>query len=84
MKNKSWWNRLILICIGLIITNSGLNIVKGDFVERQNSQSDIIPLRNINSNYNGNTLYVGGSGPGNFTKIQDAIDNASNGKTVFV
>jgi len=32
----------------------------------------------------GNWLYVGGSGPGNYTKIQDAIDNASNGDTVFV
>jgi len=32
----------------------------------------------------GNTLYVGGSGPGNYTKIQDAVDNASAGDTVFV
>jgi len=32
----------------------------------------------------GDTLYVGGSGPNNYTKIQDAIDNASNGDTVFV
>ena len=32
----------------------------------------------------GNTLYVGGSGPNNYTKIQDAIDNASDGDTVFV
>jgi parallel beta-helix repeat protein len=31
-----------------------------------------------------NTLYVGGSGIGNYTKIQDAIDNASNGDTVYV
>jgi nitrous oxidase accessory protein len=31
-----------------------------------------------------NWLYVGGSGPGNYTKIQDAIDNASDGDTVFV
>ncbi|HIH00025.1 MAG TPA: hypothetical protein HA258_05525 [Thermoplasmata archaeon] len=30
------------------------------------------------------TLYVGGSGPGNFTKIQDAVDNASDGDIVFV
>jgi len=29
-------------------------------------------------------LYVGGLGPGNFTNIQDAIDNASNGDTIFV
>jgi len=32
----------------------------------------------------GNTLYVGGSGPNNYTKIQDAINDASNGDTVFV
>jgi parallel beta-helix repeat protein len=29
-------------------------------------------------------LYVGGYGPGNYTKIQDAIDNASDGDTVYV
>jgi parallel beta-helix repeat protein len=32
----------------------------------------------------GNWLYVGGSEPGNYTRIQDAIDNASNGDIVFV
>lgn len=32
----------------------------------------------------GNWLYVGGSGPGNYTNIKDAIDNASDGDTVFV
>jgi len=32
----------------------------------------------------GNTLYVGGFGPGNYTSIQDAIDNALDGDTVFV
>ena len=31
-----------------------------------------------------NTLYVGGSGPGNYTKIQDAINNATSGDTIFV
>jgi len=33
---------------------------------------------------NGKTLYVGGSGPGNYTKIQDAINDANDGDTVFV
>ncbi len=33
---------------------------------------------------NGNTLYVGGTGEGNYTNIQDAIDDASDGDTVFV
>jgi len=32
----------------------------------------------------GNILYVGGSGPGNYSRIQDAVDNASDGDTVFV
>ena len=32
----------------------------------------------------GNILYVGGSGPGNYTKIQDAIDNASDTDTIIV
>ncbi|KYK23722.1 hypothetical protein AYK21_02260 [Thermoplasmatales archaeon SG8-52-2] len=32
----------------------------------------------------GNTLYVGGSGPNNYTKIQDAIDNSSDEDSVFV
>lgn len=33
---------------------------------------------------NGNTLYVGGDGPGNYSRIQDAIENATDGDTVFV
>jgi nitrous oxidase accessory protein len=32
----------------------------------------------------GNTLYVGGSGAGNYTTIQSAIDDASDGDTIFV
>jgi parallel beta-helix repeat protein len=31
-----------------------------------------------------NKLYVGGSGPGNYTKIQDAINDSSDGDTVYV
>jgi parallel beta-helix repeat protein len=43
----------------------------------RNKQSIIQPI-------NSKTLYVGGSGPNNYTKIQDAIDNASYCDTVFV
>jgi parallel beta-helix repeat protein len=32
----------------------------------------------------GATLYVGGNGPGNYTTIQDAINDAVSGDTVFV
>ncbi len=29
-------------------------------------------------------LYVGGGGPGNYTSIQEAIDNSTTGDTIFV
>ena len=32
----------------------------------------------------GKWWYVGGSGPENYTRIQDAVDNASDGDTVYV
>ena len=34
--------------------------------------------------FDGDTLYVGGSGPNNYTTIQSAIDDALDGDTVFV
>jgi len=34
--------------------------------------------------YDGKTLYVGGSGPNNYTRIQDAINDSNDGDTVFV
>ena len=33
---------------------------------------------------NGQTLYVGGNGSGNYSKIQDAISSANNGDTIYV
>ena len=47
----------------------------------------IIPAENIKINIetvSGNTLCVGGMGPGNYTSIQDAINDSTNGDTVFV
>jgi nitrous oxidase accessory protein len=44
----------------------------------QNSERSSLPTSR------GNWLYVGGSGPGNYTTIQGAIDDASDGDTVFV
>lgn len=44
----------------------------------------VLSVTVMNVSASGNTLYVGGSGDGNYSKIQDAIDNANNGDTVFV
>ena len=34
--------------------------------------------------FDGVTRFVGGSGPGNYTSIQDAINDSSDGDIVFV
>jgi parallel beta-helix repeat protein len=65
-----------ILAIGITILFVGMSF---------NSISGIqIDNKTINLSYRGNTLYVGGTGPNNYTMIQDAIDNASNGDTVFV
>ncbi len=38
----------------------------------------------IQNSIDGKIFYVGGSGPNNYTKIQDAINNASDGDKIFV
>lgn len=68
MKRKWLAVGIILLFIGTIITPS-------------NGQE--LAMRS-QPNSRGDTLYVGGSESGNYTKIQDAINNASDGDTVFV
>jgi parallel beta-helix repeat protein len=48
------------------------------------SNVKILKIKQPSNIGNSNTLYVGGSGPNNYTKIQDAVDNASDEDTVFV
>jgi parallel beta-helix repeat protein len=38
----------------------------------------------ISMPFTGNILYVGGTGPGNYSQIQDAVNDALDGDTVFV
>ncbi len=60
---------IILLFISLSITPS--------------TRTDVIEQTVIGFS-NGKTLFVGGSGPGNYTKIQDAINDATDGDTVYV
>jgi parallel beta-helix repeat protein len=64
-----------ILAIGIILLFIGMSLSSSTGYNAV--EQSITPL-------NGKTLYVGGSGPGNYTKIQDAIDNASDGDTVFV
>jgi parallel beta-helix repeat protein len=62
----------ILICLLMIV--STIITVTATTVSEKTSQSSTMR----------NTLYVGGSGPNNYTKIQDAINDANIGYTIFV
>ena len=62
--------------LGIIVLFVGAGVIP--------STGSVLEKKSNHTISNGKTLYVGGSGEGNFTRIQDAIDNASDGDTVFV
>jgi len=62
-----------LLVIGMIILLIGMSV-----------PSTGINVEKSKASFDGNTLYVGGEGPGNYTKIQDAINDSSDGDTVYV
>ena len=66
----------VLTVVGITILFLGMSITPSIAVDTVKKPS--MPT------FKGNTLYVGGSGEGNYTMIQDAIDNTSDGDTVFV
>jgi len=63
------------LAVGIILLFIGTAIIpsSGQKIEKLSSPAS-----------RGNWLYVGGSGPGNYTTIQDAINDSSDGDTVFV
>jgi len=67
---------VVSICAVVLLVLGSLSNVVG--YQTQNIEKQSLPT------YRGNWLYVGGTGPGNYTRIQDAIDNASDGDTIFV
>ncbi|KYK27611.1 hypothetical protein AYK20_02465 [Thermoplasmatales archaeon SG8-52-1] len=65
-----------VLILGIIFLLVGISVNSSNSISINNKS--IKPLTE------GNILYVGGSGPGNYSKIQDAIDDAVDGDTVFV
>jgi parallel beta-helix repeat protein len=63
------------VAVGIILLFIGTFLTP---VSAYNTEKPSLPT------YNGKWCYVGGNGPGNYTKIQDAIDNASSNDTIFV
>ena len=73
IKDKNMKKAMVVLLITLFFTSTGL-ATSPNYGSHQ-----IFSLQD-----EGVTLYVGGDGPGNYTRIQDAIDNASNGDRIFV
>jgi len=82
MKDSLARNGLVLGIIFLFILAGIIPSIGGSFLDgyvSQNNKSSFIGF-----NLRGNIFYVGGNGSGNYTTIQDAIDDASDDDTVFV
>jgi parallel beta-helix repeat protein len=65
------------LVIGIFVLFAGISIIPSSATNIEINKPSPMSL-------GCNTLYVGGTGPGNYTSIQDAIDNASNCDTIFV
>ncbi|KYK21293.1 hypothetical protein AYK24_09400 [Thermoplasmatales archaeon SG8-52-4] len=65
-----------ILVIGVIALFIGVFIIPSSGIK--------VNSKIINQSGRSDTLFVGGNGSGNYTKIQDAIDNASDGDTVYV
>ena len=71
---------LTIVITLIIIIQSSPSITIGT----KCNKIDSIQLNNLNKFNSRNTLYVGGDGPGNYSNIQDAINNATNGYIIYV
>ncbi len=69
MKTKLVGIFICMLLISTVLTVSGTTIIENT---------------SISISLDGNTLYVGGSGSGNYTTIQDAINVSSDGDTIYV
>jgi len=71
---------VVLIVLFLLVTIVSSN--EGKIIEKNNVEENFVSFDGNNSG--GNNFYVGGTGPDNYTSIQDAIDDASDGDKIFV
>jgi parallel beta-helix repeat protein len=72
-KHPAWFYKTLVVGVIVLFIGVGLQPAIADIVKKPH-----IPISKSN------TLYVGGTGPGNYTTIQDAINDAEDGDTVFV
>ncbi len=64
---------LFILCIFSLVGNTSLSIGLSSRIQESSKPLSF-----------GTTLYVGGSGPGNYSNISNAYENASTGDTIYV
>jgi len=64
------------LAVAVILLFIGMSVVPSTAVTELKDASPV--------SFDGNTLYVGGSGPNNYTTIQSAVNDAVDGDTVYV
>lgn len=81
MKRKNIIAFALFMTVILVVPATGYQAVSTVAIDtsHEREEGNITP-----ASTNGNILYVGGSGPNNYTKIQDAINAAGDWDTVFV
>lgn len=73
----------VISCLLLFtVLSPMIGISKKNNIENHNNIT--VNLGHLNYNLNGGILYVGGSGPGNYSSIQSAINAARDGDTIYV
>ncbi|MCX6671820.1 MAG: right-handed parallel beta-helix repeat-containing protein [Euryarchaeota archaeon] len=78
--NRTQW---ITIAILAFITVASLTPCTTAMIQYQHQPGYEYSMYPLDSNRR-QTLYVGGVGPNNYSKIQDAVDNASDGDSIYV
>jgi parallel beta-helix repeat protein len=78
MRNKYIKRNIVLLTTIIFFISTLIPIASGS------NKISIVEKSSINIQNKGETLYVGGSGPGNYSSIQDAINDAQAGDTIFV
>jgi hypothetical protein len=66
--------KIIILCVVFLFVGMSVTSISGNQINNQT----------IKQSVRGSILYVGGIGEGNYTNIQDAVDDATDGDTVFV
>ena len=74
MEKNMFRKGLVLVLIVMYVGTGVIPSIGGSVIEKKSNH----PISDSN------TWYVGGTEESNYTTIQDAIDNSSNGDTVFV